>query len=289
MRAHDDTCGKLSETICERKRFGHQEQESCDGIASVRCDCCCDKSADKDHICASDVENQIIGTSAATKLVMASLTIPTAVTCMKHADSYGTAGTNRTTVTLNDSSYREGSDGDIDRECPICMDNFHVGDVVSWSSYETCCHVYHHQCIKEWLLRHNTCPICREVVLPVDQPEINITLKIFKELSDMREQRAQRTYYCARDGLVTLNKHRANSNTKHRMAAATSGTAGATTGTSGVTQTGTFTNVSFQNMQGGSTRQGDSLCVKEKLRAGITKAELRMLRGDQTNKKILES
>ena len=287
VRPHDDSC-RLTERICKCNNVGHGEQESCEGIASASCGCCCDKTANKDHLGDADVENQNAGKVPAAKLARTPITIPPAFTCMKHADSYDSAETNKTTVALNDSSYCEGSDGDVDRECPICMDEFHVRDVVSWSSYETCSHVYHHQCIKEWLLRHSTCPICREVFLPVDQPKVNMTLKMFKELSDVRVQRAQRTYYCVRDGLVALKNLPAKSKTKYRKSAATSGTTGATTEILEVTTTAPFTIAPFQNTQGVSTSQGDILCVKEKLRAGITKAEFRKLRGDPTRKKNVE-
>jgi Ring finger domain len=47
------------------------------------------------------------------------------------------------------------------RECSICMDEFEVGDTVSWAPHALCTHVFHHQCIKNWLLRHAECPCCR--------------------------------------------------------------------------------------------------------------------------------
>jgi hypothetical protein len=46
-----------------------------------------------------------------------------------------------------------------DKECPICMEAFQLGDAVSWSPNEECSHVFHHECIKEWLLKHVECPL----------------------------------------------------------------------------------------------------------------------------------
>lgn len=54
--------------------------------------------------------------------------------------------------------------------CSICLDPFRVKDIVSVSpktcstssSPSHCHHVFHHSCIKEWLLRHTNCPECRE-------------------------------------------------------------------------------------------------------------------------------
>jgi hypothetical protein len=36
------------------------------------------------------------------------------------------------------------------KECPICMEEFHVNDIVSWSpdNQTSCQHFFHHECIK---------------------------------------------------------------------------------------------------------------------------------------------
>jgi Ring finger domain len=55
--------------------------------------------------------------------------------------------------------------------CAICLGPFRVAQVVSWSSggHPTCCqsprHVFHHYCVKKWLLHHDTCPVCRQFLL----------------------------------------------------------------------------------------------------------------------------
>jgi hypothetical protein len=46
-----------------------------------------------------------------------------------------------------------------EKECPICMEGLELGDAVSWSPNEKCSHVFHHECIKEWLLKHVECPL----------------------------------------------------------------------------------------------------------------------------------
>ncbi|XP_046985377.1 RING finger protein 11 [Schistocerca americana] len=48
------------------------------------------------------------------------------------------------------------------RECVICMVEFNVNDPVR---YLPCMHIYHVQCIDDWLMRSFTCPSCME---PVD-------------------------------------------------------------------------------------------------------------------------
>ena len=64
---------------------------------------------------------------------------------------------------VNTSCY-DGFDDDED-VCPICLDNFEVGDIVMWSRHNhgSCSHVFHEDCLLQWLLeqRENECPTCR--------------------------------------------------------------------------------------------------------------------------------
>lgn len=48
------------------------------------------------------------------------------------------------------------------RECVICMIDFCVDEAVR---YLPCMHIYHVNCIDDWLMRSLTCPSCME---PVD-------------------------------------------------------------------------------------------------------------------------
>jgi hypothetical protein len=113
-----------------------------------------------------------------------------------------------TVETDDESSCRVG------RECPICMEEFLVDDVVSWSPclQGTCSHVFHHRCIKKWLLRHSNCPFCRETFLPVDAETYkSAKKKQTAELTKQRRARSAVSYYCARDGLVTIDEDRYSS------------------------------------------------------------------------------
>jgi len=48
------------------------------------------------------------------------------------------------------------------RSCPICCENYQKGDEIAWSKNEDCHHAYHVDCILEWLMEHEDCPMCRE-------------------------------------------------------------------------------------------------------------------------------
>ncbi|XP_076323294.1 RING finger protein 11-like [Tachypleus tridentatus] len=48
------------------------------------------------------------------------------------------------------------------RECVICMGDFVFGDPIR---FLPCLHIYHVDCIDDWLMRSFTCPSCME---PVD-------------------------------------------------------------------------------------------------------------------------
>ena len=41
--------------------------------------------------------------------------------------------------------------------CPICLE-----DGVDYIT--DCHHKYHDKCIKQWMKKNNTCPICREII-----------------------------------------------------------------------------------------------------------------------------
>lgn len=54
-----------------------------------------------------------------------------------------------------------------DAACVICLEAFEIGDIVTWSKNQSeCCHVYHQDCLSQWLqAKHDDCPSCRAVIL----------------------------------------------------------------------------------------------------------------------------
>ena len=48
------------------------------------------------------------------------------------------------------------------QSCPICFELFKEKDVICCSKINSeCKHLYHEQCMVQWLLKHDDCPMCR--------------------------------------------------------------------------------------------------------------------------------
>jgi len=62
------------------------------------------------------------------------------------------------------------SDEENTSTCVICLDAFRVGDDVTWSKDMQCRHVFHQECLSEWLSNpeHDDCPFCRRTILSMD-------------------------------------------------------------------------------------------------------------------------
>ena len=93
-------------------------------------------------------------------------------------------------------------------ECSICMEGFPLNSHVSWSPMpQGCLHVYHRDCIREWLLRHSECPYCRQIMLPIDKccGERKKTRRPYLHaLAAERTRRFEETHFCQVHGLVEV-------------------------------------------------------------------------------------
>lgn len=72
-------------------------------------------------------------------------------------------------------STRHGIDDSIQssiyspQSCSICMSKYKQGDEICWSKNEKCYHAFHLECMLEWLMKHNECPMCRRHYLRTDE------------------------------------------------------------------------------------------------------------------------
>ncbi|EME86077.1 uncharacterized protein MYCFIDRAFT_90342 [Pseudocercospora fijiensis CIRAD86] len=62
----------------------------------------------------------------------------------------------------------QGDSGKAD--CSICMDEAELGSDVTELP---CGHWFHHDCVKAWLKEHDTCPHCRQGIMPRDDANTN--------------------------------------------------------------------------------------------------------------------
>eukprot|EP00543_Licmophora_paradoxa_P015163 CAMPEP_0202477796 /NCGR_PEP_ID=MMETSP1360-20130828/94125_1 /ASSEMBLY_ACC=CAM_ASM_000848 /TAXON_ID=515479 /ORGANISM="Licmophora paradoxa, Strain CCMP2313" /LENGTH=353 /DNA_ID=CAMNT_0049105049 /DNA_START=530 /DNA_END=1591 /DNA_ORIENTATION=+ len=71
-------------------------------------------------------------------------------------------------------TYNETTtDDDTSNACSICLGEYQEGDKICWSHNQYCRHVFHRECILEWLLRHDECPCCRHNFLSLDSDDEN--------------------------------------------------------------------------------------------------------------------
>ena len=116
------------------------------------------------------------------------------------------------TAETTDDIYDEQDE----HECPICMEVFQVGQVVSWSPIlhkanddkdeSSCTHVFHHTCIKEWLLRNHTCPFCRNIYMHIDAHDIAVPRADLIRYSQERARKQQLSFFCVKDGFVQCKR-----------------------------------------------------------------------------------
>jgi hypothetical protein len=76
----------------------------------------------------------------------------------------------RESFTTVASEYTYDDDSTVDHACSICLGGYRKGDMLSASKY--CPHIFHKDCILQWLERRDECPCCR--VKMITENEMNI-------------------------------------------------------------------------------------------------------------------
>jgi len=51
--------------------------------------------------------------------------------------------------------------GDHSRACPVCLGEFEIGDK---QRTLPCFHLFHKDCVDDWLQVHDDCPVCRRSI-----------------------------------------------------------------------------------------------------------------------------
>ncbi len=60
----------------------------------------------------------------------------------------------------------------VNPSCAICLESFDPLSEVK--QLPICHHVFHINCLTEWLLRHGNCPMCRTVISSIQQTPVSI-------------------------------------------------------------------------------------------------------------------
>ena len=68
--------------------------------------------------------------------------------------------TNEQIDKLPTKKYRQRIDGD-NNKCIICMEEFQEKERIK---YLPCGHLFHHDCIRQWLLKEKSCPFCKSEI-----------------------------------------------------------------------------------------------------------------------------
>ncbi|KAL4598372.1 hypothetical protein ACB092_11G055300 [Castanea dentata] len=80
---------------------------------------------------------------------------PTAVNLLMREDHSFTPAAPSAIAALKEGRFKSSS---TDTSCTICLEDFPVGSNVTCMP---CSHIFHRQCIVEWLKNSHYCPVCR--------------------------------------------------------------------------------------------------------------------------------
>ena len=60
-------------------------------------------------------------------------------------------------------------------DCPICFEVYKEGDVIGISHDSDCPHIFHKDCIVNWLSRDDRCPTCRRIyIMNENKSEVDV-------------------------------------------------------------------------------------------------------------------
>lgn len=93
--------------------------------------------------------------------------------CSAHKSDTISAAKNHPSITFDDQetlpsskSQEEETTTESEEICCVCLDGYSEGDIICTPKQEDCDHVFHRECIHEWIKQnHDCCPLCRVVLI----------------------------------------------------------------------------------------------------------------------------
>lgn len=63
-----------------------------------------------------------------------------------------------------------------EQTCLICLSGYKLGETFCSANVDDCVHLFHEDCLLEWLMKHDDCPCCRRCIIPEEVAEDRIEL-----------------------------------------------------------------------------------------------------------------
>ena len=130
--------------------------------------------------------------------------------CCLHRDRLNVRGGDVAKAEVGDVSPEEAAQSTSSyQQCVICLEEYTIGEEVSWSKHlMDCPHVYHPTCIKQWLSNHSGCPCCRsrfidkrdKTVVLCCGPSVRKSEQV--RLREIIDERRKQGEFCIVHGLV---------------------------------------------------------------------------------------
>ncbi|KAL7486386.1 hypothetical protein ACHAW6_013436 [Cyclotella cf. meneghiniana] len=83
----------------------------------------------------------------------------------------------------------------IPNQCAICLCDYTIGDLIVLSPNKACPHVFHRECIVEWLVKmqdRTPCPCCRQPFIELENERMKSDLRARREMSEEELGRLRR-------------------------------------------------------------------------------------------------
>lgn len=150
--------------------------------------------------------------------------VPRRVNAIQQAPPTRDFGLSKDVIDSFETKIYEDLKEESDVACAICLDNFEPN--VRVMVLPRCAHIFHIGCVKEWLVGHTTCPICRteltwngsgigesDMLLPSSPPEEGVNIQMTVISASSSDQAINNTQEPQENDRVRIDIRPENTNT----------------------------------------------------------------------------